>query len=226
MCYREKRRRQLPSELRKDFAPWTLGGFIAVLLSGPLIWTSDPNMYLNNPAFQLFLMATIAPYNLCWPVGEQTMLLVSVGTGASADANANLVPGQMNLVYNASSIPSALMFAASNEQDFLCRVFGKTMCGAVLDSEVGDLIAPADPLPSGRIPGPVHPKLFTYMRYNADLSKSGLTDLKLPDIRPEEVQQMDSVEHIAELEEVGKAAARAVKAQHFAGFLREAAAVG
>jgi len=180
----------------------------------------------NNPAFQLFLMATIAPYNLCWPVGEQTMLLVSVGTGASADANANLVPGQMNLVYNASSIPSALMFAASNEQDFLCRVFGKTMCGAVLDSEVGDLIAPADPLPSGRIPGPVHPKLFTYMRYNADLSKSGLTDLKLPDIRPEEVQQMDSVEHIAELEEVGKAAARAVKAQHFAGFLREAAAVG
>jgi hypothetical protein len=41
----------------------------------------------NNPGFQLFLMATLPPYNLCWAAGEETMLLVSVGTGASADAN-------------------------------------------------------------------------------------------------------------------------------------------
>jgi hypothetical protein len=180
----------------------------------------------NNPAFQLFLMATVAPYNLCWPTGEQTMLLVSVGTGASADANANLVPGEMNLVYNASSIPSALMFAASNEQDFLCRVFGKTMCGAVLDREIGDLVAPSAPLPGGRVPGPVHPKLFTYVRYNADLSKNGLINLGLPDIHPEDVQQLDSVAHVGELKEVGKAAAHAVKREHFDGFLREAATVG
>jgi hypothetical protein len=52
-------RRQLPSELRKDFAPWTLAGFAAVLLSGPLIWTSDPNMYLNNPAFQFKMGALL-----------------------------------------------------------------------------------------------------------------------------------------------------------------------
>jgi hypothetical protein len=52
-------RRQLPSELRKDFAPWTLAGFAAVLLSGPLIWTSDPNMYLNNPAFQFKMGAML-----------------------------------------------------------------------------------------------------------------------------------------------------------------------
>ena len=31
----------------------------------------------NNPAFQLFLMATLPPYNLCWPTGEDQLLLVS-----------------------------------------------------------------------------------------------------------------------------------------------------
>jgi len=180
----------------------------------------------NNPAFQLFLMATAAPYRLCWPAGEQLILLASVGTGASADANANLIPGQMNLVYNATSIPSALMFAAANEQDFLCRVFGKTMYGAALDREVGHMIGPVDPLPDGRVPGPVNPKLFTYMRYNADLSKSGLTDLGLPGIRPEDVQQMDSVDHMGALKQVGRAAARHVSTEHFAGFLQESAAVG
>ena len=51
-------RRQLSAQLAKDLAPWTLGGFAAVLMSGPLIWSSDPNMYLNNPGFQ-FKMAAL-----------------------------------------------------------------------------------------------------------------------------------------------------------------------
>ena len=175
----------------------------------------------NNPSFQLFLMATVGPYNLCWETGESKMLLVSIGTGTSPNANTDLAPGEMNLVYNASSIPSALMFAAANEQDFLCRVFGKTLCGDTLDREIGHLIGEAQPLPGGRVPGPVHPKLFTYMRYNAELTREGLTALGLPKIEPAHVQQMDSVDHIAELQEVGRAVAtHKVKKEHFAGFLK------
>jgi uncharacterized protein len=174
----------------------------------------------NNPAFQLFLMATVAPYRLCWQADAQHMLLVSVGTGTSPDANADLMPGEMNIMYNATSIPSALMFAASSEQDFLCRVFGRTVCGEAIDREVGDLVVPDDPLPDGRIPGPVQPKLFTYARYNAELTTGGLAALGVKGTRPEDVQQMDSVEHIAELREVGQALARAkVRREHFAGFL-------
>ena len=44
----------------------------------------------------------------------------------------------MNLLFNASNIPSALMFAALNEQDFLCRVFGNCLTGDPLDREVGE----------------------------------------------------------------------------------------
>lgn len=166
----------------------------------------------NNPAFQAFLMATVEPYNLNWPTGEDKMLVVSVGTGTSPDANTDLAPADMNLVYNATSIPSALMSAALNEQDFLCRVFGKCLAGDVLDLEVGDLIGKQ---------GPVTPKLFTYMRYNAELTRHGLDGLGLPDINPADVQQLDSVEHIDQLQRVGRAVAQQqVRAAHFAGFLR------
>ena len=165
----------------------------------------------NNPAFQLFLMATVEPYNLNWPTGEDQMLLVSIGTGLNPRANELLQPEEMNLIYNASSIPSALMFAAQNEQDLLCRVFGNCLVGDLIDSEIGDMIGKR---------GPSQSKLFTYMRYNAELSRAGLDGLGLKHIAPEDVQALDSVEHISELQEVGRAVAeRDVKAEHFAKFL-------
>jgi len=167
----------------------------------------------NNPAFQLFLMATVKAFNLGWPTGEEQMLLVSIGTGAAADANKDLTPEQMNLIYNASSLPSAFMFAAANEQDFLCRVFGKCLHGRMLDREVWDMRGP-----NGQ--GPVTPKLFTYMRYNADVTREGLDALGLQHIEPRNVQQMDSVAHISELQEVGRAVGKQVNIDHFAAFLQ------
>ena len=166
----------------------------------------------NNPAFQLFLMATVKPYKIEWPTGEDKMLLVSIGTGIAAEANMNLSPEEMNIIYNASSLPSAFMFAASNEQDFLCRVFGKCLSGGALDSEVWDMKGE-----NGA--GPVSPKLFTYMRYNADLSRDGLTKLGLPGVVPEDVQQLDSVAHIGDLQNVGRAVADQVRIEDFKGFL-------
>jgi patatin-like phospholipase/acyl hydrolase len=167
----------------------------------------------NNPAFQLFLMATLRPYKIEWPTGEDKMLLVSLGTGTAANANENLTPEQMNIIYNASSLPSAFMFAASNEQDFLCRAFGKCLHGGQLDREVWDMKEE-----NGQ--GPVSPKLFTYMRYNAELSREGLDALGLPGIEPRNVQQMDSVAHITELQEVGRAVAKQVNIDHFNDFLQ------
>ncbi|MEQ6342071.1 MAG: patatin-like phospholipase family protein [Gammaproteobacteria bacterium] len=164
----------------------------------------------NNPAFQAFLMATVEPYKMGWSAGEDKMLVVSIGTGTSPQANADLDPNEMNLLYNAGSIPSALMYAALNEQDTLCRVFGKCLSGDELDREVGNMIGAKGPVGPG--------KLFTYMRYNAELSPKGLSALELADIKPEDVQKLDSVAHIAELQRVGQAVAKKVKAEHFAGF--------
>ena len=164
----------------------------------------------NNPAFQLFLMATLDAYRLGWTATETDLLLVSVGTGTSPKADDHLQPGDMNLLFNASSIPAALMYAALNEQDLLCRVFGRCRHGATIDREVGDLRTG---------PGVLDQRLFSYVRYNVELSHGGLDAVGLGDIAPEDVQKLDSVAHIPDLVRVGKAAAGDVAPEHFAGFL-------
>src|SRR5262249_18457015 len=94
----------------------------------------------NNPAFLLYLKAALKAYRLNWESGEDRMLLVSVGTGATADENANLRPSSMNLFYHATRVPNALLSSAGIEQDMLCRVFGRCLCGEPLDAELGDLL--------------------------------------------------------------------------------------
>ena len=46
-------RRQNAAELAKALAPWTLFGLITVLLSGPMLFSSDPDMYYLNLSFQI-----------------------------------------------------------------------------------------------------------------------------------------------------------------------------
>ena len=122
----------------------------------------------------------------------------------------DLSPSQMNLLYIAKNTPGALMNAASAGQDMLCRVFGKCLSGNPIDREIGDLIGAS---------GPTGEKLFTYMRYDADVSRKGLDALGLPDVNPAHVQLLDSVRYIDEIQRVGKAvAAKCVKAEDFAGF--------
>ena len=160
----------------------------------------------NNPALQLFLMATVPEYRLQWPVGEEKLLLVSIGTGSNADANDNLVPGEMNLIYNATSLPSALMFGALYQQDLLCRVIGRCLHGDALDNEIGNLR-------SESISG--ISKQFTYLRYNAELSPAGLERLGLRDVDPAQVQQLDSIAYMPDLRRVGNAVGQQVMDSHF-----------
>lgn len=48
-----------PSQVAKDMAPWTLVGLAMMLITGPLIFSSDPNMYLGNVSFQFKLWALL-----------------------------------------------------------------------------------------------------------------------------------------------------------------------
>lgn len=165
----------------------------------------------NNPAFQLFLMATMKAYGLGWPTGEREMLLVSVGTGFSPKANENLRLSRMHVIYNTTSLPGAMMFGAMNQQDMLCRVFGRCMAGHALDREIGDLKTED---------GPLGQKLFTYARYNAELSRPGLDAMGLPGVDPAQVIRLDSTDHVAELSAIGRALSqRELTLAPFDGFL-------
>lgn len=46
-------------ELGRDLAPWTLVGLAVMLISGPLIFSSDPNMYLHNLGFKFKMVALL-----------------------------------------------------------------------------------------------------------------------------------------------------------------------
>lgn len=162
----------------------------------------------NNPAFLAFTMATLEPYAFGWPCGRDSMLVVSVGTGTTPEMmGGTSAPGLIGI---ASGTPSALMNAASAQQDLLCRMFGETLVGRRIDREVLDVKGAR---------GPVEPKLFTYLRYAFELTSTGLAELGLshPDVK--KLQDLAAVDAMDDLAEVGRAVAETVDGEHFRKFL-------
>ena len=177
----------------------------------------------NNPAFLLFRMATQPAYNLNWKLGEENLLLISVGTGAARNkTNAT----SRNFIGNMETIPGALMDGIQVEQDINCRTVGRCVHGAEIDREIESMVLP-ESSPAG--------KFFRYARYNADLSAEGLKALdaklgalrlndtdRVGDMPADAVQKMDAVDQINNLRKIGRAVARTeldVKA-HFGPFLK------
>jgi uncharacterized protein len=168
----------------------------------------------NNPAYLAFLMATAQPYAVNWPTGKNELLIVSVGTGSAANARPNLDVDDMNLIHFAKNIPSALMNAASAGWDMTCRVLGECRHGGVIDREFGDMV-----MPSSSDHNFTGSKLFTYMRYDPDVSFEGLKAIGISDIDPAKMQQMDSVNNIPDIQRVGiEYSKRHVDIGHFEGF--------
>lgn len=168
----------------------------------------------NNPAYLAFQMATAAPYRLNWATGTDRLLIVSVGTGNAPKAQPKLEADDMNLIHHAKSIPSALMNAASAGWDMACRTLGDCRFGAPIDREFEAMVGDVNSAPNF-----TGPKLFTYLRYDPDVTHAGLGALGLTDIDPAAMQEMDSVQHIPDIQRVGAAyAARHVRLSDFGPF--------
>ena len=162
----------------------------------------------NNPSFLCFRMATAPEYRLGWATGEDRLMVVSVGTGACVSLGPTAFAAEPNMATTAVGIPGALMSAASVDQDITCRTVGRCVHGAVIDRELGDMVPQ-----NANGPVPLETNLgraFLYARYNADLSRGGLTKLGLSDINPAAVQKLDAVDAIGDLTRIGVAAAKEV----------------
>jgi hypothetical protein len=164
----------------------------------------------NNPAFLLYLMATVPRYGLGWPSGAEQLLLVSVGTGAASAVHPGLRPGQVKLLFNARNLPSVFMNGASVGQDLLCRATGRCRFGEMLDREVGDLVEAALP----------RPPAFTYLRYNADLSDEALAGFGFSPRTRARLRKLDAVDRVDDLRRLGrKVGDRIDLDDHFRGFV-------
>lgn len=165
----------------------------------------------NNPALQLFVMATAPGYRLGWRTGVDDLLLVSVGTGSAEHARPDLEAGDMHLLRQVTSAMGALLGSTAAQQDMLCRLLGDCRYGEPIDMEIGDLKGPDRLL---QVP------LFTYVRYDLDLTRANLDRIGFDEVALSDVLPIDTVEHVDTLRSVGAAVAdRAVDLAHLDGFI-------
>lgn len=163
----------------------------------------------NNPAFKLFQMATLPQYKVEWPTGDQNMLLISVGSGLQSRPIAMKDPNSVNLLEALPTAIQSMMSTGIAEQDLMCRSFSKVLAGDEIDGEVGSLIATKTITD--------HP-LFSYARYNADLSAKALVRSGFSQFETASFA-LDSLAAIEPCIELGAwVAATKVHASHFDGF--------
>jgi hypothetical protein len=162
----------------------------------------------NNPALQLFLVATLKGFPFRWSTGENQLLMVSVGTGAwrrrdDADAVAN------GMLWDwAIEVPAMFMEDANWQNQLLLQYLSRSRTPWTIDDEVGDLSG--DLLP----PEPA----LTYLRYNSWLEREELCALGLNDLAPKAASLCDMTvaRNSFDLSAVGqKSAERQVQDEHF-----------
>ncbi len=163
----------------------------------------------NNPAWQLFMLATLDGYRFRWPTGENNLLLVSVGTGhwrPKSDLEEVL---DEDIWDWAQQIPRMLMHDASVQNQMLLHMLSNSLTPASFGTEVGDLTKDL-----------ITPKpLLSYLRYDTEISNAGLKQLGInPNIvsHIEKLRDLDAVDEIVPLAEIGiRAANTQIQASHF-----------
>jgi predicted acylesterase/phospholipase RssA len=163
----------------------------------------------NNPAFQLFKMASNPAYRLCWDTGEDRLLLVSVGTGKVTDDRKFSGPRTISILDNLKASVMSLLTETEIDQDISCRMIGRCRYGPHIDSELEDL----------RIPDNDNNRAFTYVRYNPSLSFSDLQILGLSVREADAVRAIDRLDAISHLITIGQLAGHSVQITHFRNFL-------
>lgn len=162
----------------------------------------------NNPALQLFLVATLRGFPFHWKTGESDLLLVSLGTGTA------IIRKTVDDVMDdwvkdwAINVPDMLIEDAGWQNQLLLQYFSRhNETHLKIDSEIGDL---ANDLLA---PEP----LLTYLRYNVWLDEGGLNGLGLSALAPKlaSLRDMSVAENRFDLAQIGeKAAEKYVKPEH------------
>jgi hypothetical protein len=162
----------------------------------------------NNPALLLLLLATLRGYPFRWPVGEDRLLLVSVGTGLWRRDADPIAVARAGALRWAATLPEMLIADARDLTELLLQALSKTPTARVIDEEVGDL--------SGDVW--LGTPALSYLRYDARLEPEALAALGCADLvdRLPELRRLAGARSLPDLARIGAAAARAqVRAEHF-----------
>jgi hypothetical protein len=151
------------------------------------------------------MYATISGYRINWPMGENNILLVSVGTGS---ADSEIRRSELAAAHAFRSLVS-LMDDVAGLQETLLQWMSASPRASKRDSELGTL--------EGDLLGG-HP-LLSYLRYDVNLGAAAVLDLLGADassIPIENLTAMDAPENMRDLHRLGIAAGeRDVLEGHF-----------
>ena len=163
----------------------------------------------NNPALQLFLVATLKGFPFHWETGEDKLLLTSLGTGIYKKKHDIHDVKTAKLWDIAKHVPDMLIEDGSWLGQVMLQYMSRSPLAETIDSEIGNL---GDDLLT---PEP----LLTYLRYQVWLEPEVLEEIGLPEFVPklDRLREMDNSETTEDLYEIGRrAAAKQMREEHFA----------
>ena len=166
----------------------------------------------NNPSLQVFLEATVPEYGIGWPMGVENLLLMSLGTGYAPVTIPEGKAADYNILNWAEYVLKELMNEANLEQNILLRMIGEKPAQMKPDAAKAAGASayagtPSDSALASVSAGLSATKLLTYQRITVELTTERLTQLKLGDIDPVKVREMDAVDQIPNMQRVGEAVA-------------------
>jgi patatin-like phospholipase/acyl hydrolase len=167
----------------------------------------------NNPALTLLMVATLSGFKFHWPMGEDKILLVSVGTGYGLFKKKYKEIDKATLLSWAADIPEMLMQDASWQNQVLLQWISKSPTADSLDMEIGDL--KNDFMGSN--------PLISYLRYNFCITCENLNTLKAEEkiYTDDDVKSLTDMSRASNREllyKIGSKSAAAIKPEHFAKF--------
>jgi patatin-like phospholipase/acyl hydrolase len=163
----------------------------------------------NNPALQLFMVATLNGFPFHWKKGADEILLVSIGTGMTKLEELPEKIKKSNLLNWAKKLPDMFMQDASWHNQVLLQWMSKSPTAEEIDSEIGDLST--DYL----APEP----LLTYIRYNVTFTPGNLnkiTGKQYSAKKIEDLSEMSNAKNCRELYSIGEIAGnKEIDPSHF-----------
>lgn len=164
----------------------------------------------NNPALTLLMVATLNGFPFHWPMGEDNISIVSVGTGHSVFTKKRGEIEEAWLGTWAAAVPDMLMQDASWQNQMLLQWMSQSQTAIEIDGEVGKL--EGDHM--GGKP------LINYLRYNLPITKDSLNSLGLKqtfdDNDVASIIEMSNAQNRYLLYDIGMAAGNIqIKENHF-----------
>jgi uncharacterized protein len=163
----------------------------------------------NNPSFLLLMTAILKGFPFGWDLGEDKLMIVSVGTGNTKKRYATDEIESKNLLGWAAMLPETFMNDATYFNQMMMQILSDSPTAQVINSEVGDL---KQDLLFGK-------KLITYQRYNVLFNPVNLSSLGFPGLTDKDVDdlaEMSNAENRFKLADIGANAAEIqVKPAHF-----------